>query len=267
MRRFRKWLHGISSGAAPNDKENNKPPGLPYLPAQRKHIITPRPSYEEEEITKFPKPNGAFFKLLPRELRDQIYIAAFGQRIVHIDLQLASYPNLPDDASRVLTHAQRLAAITSLELALGSHWSLYHALIRDVFYAFPSLTKLYITVQATSFGYEPLPEYLELYKRRLLEPMDAMVRTHGSRLRDCQVAPNASLYCALERRAKMDGAHVEEGSGTTTTGAAAAAAAAAYWPRFWRPVIVRPDQGGRTPEQGLDQGILPKMSAQRKKYV
>ena len=158
---------------------------------------------------------------------------------------------------------QRLGAITSLELAwllhrhsrsevgeyprsslLGSHWSLYHALMRNVSHAFPSLKKFYISIQSTSFGYEPPTESVEIYERRLLEPTDAMVRTQGSRLRDCQIAPNASLYCALERRAEMDGAHVEQGSGTTTTGAAAY-----YWPRFWRPVIVRPVPDDRTPEQ------------------
>ncbi|KAL8862382.1 MAG: hypothetical protein Q9178_001391 [Gyalolechia marmorata] len=264
MRRFKKWLRSILSGAAPNDQKN-EPPSLPYLPAQRKHIITPRPS-SEEDLTEIPKPNGAFFELLPRELRDQIYIAAFGKRIIHIDLQFASYPKLPDDASRILTtHAQEVgnandrrdpearvrwawwSSVCHRHPAWDdrcSHWSLYYALMRDVSYAFPSLTKFYVSVQATIFGYEPPTEYVGLYRSGLLEPMDAMVRTHASRLRDCQIAPNASLYCALERRAEMDGAHVEQGSGTTTTGTTAA-----YWPRFWRPVIVRPDQGDRTPEQ------------------
>ena len=119
MRRFRKWLRSVFSAAGPNDKENE--PGLPYLPAQRKHIITPRPSCEEE-FTISPEPNGVFFELLPRELRDQIYIAAFGQCIIHIDLQFASYPKLPDDASCTLTCAG-VGNVDDRDPEAGARWA------------------------------------------------------------------------------------------------------------------------------------------------
>lgn len=90
MPRLREWLRGILSGARDNDSglkpsEPAIPAGLPALPKKRKHLITPSPSCDN--LTQSGTPNGAFFKRIPRELRDQIYIAAFGDRTVHMDLR------------------------------------------------------------------------------------------------------------------------------------------------------------------------------------
>lgn len=107
MPKFKKWFHGIFSGVL-DSNDNSKtsgsplPPGLPGLPTQRKYILTPSPS--REEITDCLTPNDVFFAKLPRELRDQVYTAAFRDRTIHIDLKF-TYPQLPN-ASRTFTHAQ-----------------------------------------------------------------------------------------------------------------------------------------------------------------
>lgn len=104
MPKLGKWSRSLFSDTH-DSGHNIKTPQLilpPGLPPERKHLLTPRPSCEE--IAQLPTPSGAFFERLPRELRDQILIAAFGNRTVHIDLQL-KHPQLPD-ASCNLTHAQ-----------------------------------------------------------------------------------------------------------------------------------------------------------------
>jgi len=107
MPKLRKWLRGILSGAHDNDSglkpsEPAIPAGLPVLPKKRKHLITPSSSCDN--LTQSTTPNGAFFERLPRELRDQIYIAAFGDRTVHMDLRFQYLRAWT--APRVPTHAQ-----------------------------------------------------------------------------------------------------------------------------------------------------------------
>jgi hypothetical protein len=62
------------------------PRGLPVLPAKRRHILTPTPSSENLNLHHGPA-NGAFFQRLPFELRREIYLLAFGNRSVHMDLE------------------------------------------------------------------------------------------------------------------------------------------------------------------------------------
>ncbi|KAL8790423.1 MAG: hypothetical protein Q9213_000575 [Squamulea squamosa] len=266
MPKFTKRLRGIFSNA--HGKENDikptsprMPPSLPILPAQRGHDLTPRAS--RRNITELPDGNGIIFDRLPRELRDQIYTAAFGNRTVHMDLRL-THPLLPDPSS-ALTHAQRLAAITSLELIWdllthrpteneyhyyvsgyvpGKPWPLYEALMEKVPYAFPCIKKLLILVEATSYIADLPNEAIGASERRLLEPADALVRSLEPQLRDFQIAPNASLYRALARRAMQNGAISEKGG----TGATA-------WKRFWRTAAVAgwpPDHVGYWVRQGKD---------------
>lgn len=123
MARFRKWLRGILSDVHernndPTAPEPALPPGLPGLPPKRKHVLTPRPS--REDITYLQESNGAFFERLPSELRDQIFLFAFGNRIVHIDLQF-EHPKL-SDPSRHLAHAQ-VSANADRDLKVHPRWA------------------------------------------------------------------------------------------------------------------------------------------------
>lgn len=76
---------------------------------------------------------------------------------------------------------------------------------------FPSLKKLYISVEATAYIANPLIVEVEEYRYRLLAPADSMVRSYSLRLRDCQIASNASFYEALARIAKDNGSRKEKG--------------------------------------------------------
>lgn len=107
MPKFRKLFHSVfggkhDDGTGPKSSEPDLPLGLPVLPPNRQHVLTPSASHED--LTRFIRPNGVFFEQFPRELRDQIYIAAFGERTVHMDLQF-EYPRY-SDLSRTLIHAQ-----------------------------------------------------------------------------------------------------------------------------------------------------------------
>ncbi|KAL8930241.1 MAG: hypothetical protein Q9208_000858 [Pyrenodesmia sp. 3 TL-2023] len=282
MARFRKWLRGILSDVHernndPTAPEPALPPGLPGLPPKRIHVLTPRPS--REDITS---PQGTFFTRLPSELRDQVFIFAFGDRIVHIDLQF-EHPKLSDPSGH-LAHAQvyaetinlvyrsntihirstallesihimllpqRLATITSLELvwdrlehypsegnqrSQAEIWSHYSTLMEKASRAFPSMRKVYVSVKATPYVNNHTIGDVGYHERQLLEPADALMRRRGTTLRDCQIAPNRSLYMMLMDRAKEAGAHIEKGG----IGAGA-------WHRFWRPVVV--GEGNQTANQ------------------
>lgn len=67
-----------------------EPPALPFLPAQRPHLLTPTASREFLVVAT----PGTIFASLPAELRRRVLIAAFGGRTLHIDLRLA-HPRLP----------------------------------------------------------------------------------------------------------------------------------------------------------------------------
>lgn len=106
MTKIKKWISGVF-GRHNNNSTNkdhkghestSRQPDVPALPSTRKHVLTQHPSYETN-----PNPENVFFSRVPREIRDQIYIAAFGGRTLHMDLQLKQ-PDLPD-ASSQFTHA------------------------------------------------------------------------------------------------------------------------------------------------------------------
>ena len=89
---MKKFLNAFRSGRQKNDDlvegfegfEVKPPAGLPILPRRRQGLLTPSPSRPNLSV-KCPA-SDLFFGWLPIELRDQIYIAAFGERTVHMDL-------------------------------------------------------------------------------------------------------------------------------------------------------------------------------------
>ena len=76
----------------PRQPEPFSPEGLPILPAGRQLLLTPSPS--RENLVSVSTTGSPFFKRLPWELRNQIYLAAFGNQTVHMDLQ-CNYNELP----------------------------------------------------------------------------------------------------------------------------------------------------------------------------
>ena len=80
---------------------------LPVLPPSRKSKLTPTTS--SESLCPFNTTNGVFFERLPREIRDQIYLAAFGDRILHIDLNCDKLrnPEISDIVGRIRLHRIR----------------------------------------------------------------------------------------------------------------------------------------------------------------
>ena len=109
MPKPRKWLRKILGDNSTQEEKKagrkaSEPatPPLPVLPSTRKHRLTPSSSLEN--LKPFIKPNGPFFEQLPPELRRQIYLAAFGDRTVHLDLR-QEYPRLVE-APNAFFHAQ-----------------------------------------------------------------------------------------------------------------------------------------------------------------
>ncbi|KAJ1329830.1 hypothetical protein MN608_06566 [Microdochium nivale] len=84
MRNLFKSLRGGNSRSVP---EPTPPPRLapppPLLPVERPHPVTPA-----EASTPAPVHNLGVFARLPAELRQQILVAAFGRRELHLDLRL-----------------------------------------------------------------------------------------------------------------------------------------------------------------------------------
>ncbi|KAL9013417.1 MAG: hypothetical protein Q9173_001893 [Seirophora scorigena] len=76
----------------------------------------------------------------------------------------------------------------------------------------------------------PSPAYLADHEKWFLGPADALVRSRlgSKKLRECQLALNASLFEALMRRAEE-----LEGAG----GGALRSEKGGMWQRFWRPVL------------------------------
>jgi hypothetical protein len=143
---------------------------------------------------------------------------------------------------------QRLASITSLELlwqmAFWSHlhplverergWPSYNGFITTVASAFPSLRKLYISVETGSFATDASGHKAESDEQKLLGPMDELVRKLGAQLQECQIAPPYSLYKVLVSKAKGRGARIERSRPGTLR-----------WQRYWRPVAVEHGEESR----------------------
>jgi len=68
-----------------SEDEDSIPPGLPVLPEERAHTLSP--SQSRENLLQSGAATGSpFFERLPSEIRHKIYIAAFGDRTIHMDL-------------------------------------------------------------------------------------------------------------------------------------------------------------------------------------
>ena len=137
---------------------------------------------------------------------------------------------------------QRLASITALEFVwdLGlfpvsskarkddtKGWPACSSLVATIASVFPSLENLYISIQTNSYMANAFSDNVEGYERKLLIPIDEMVRKIGPKLRDCQIAPPRSLHRALMYRAESLSARTDSrGYG------------ALRFRRFWRPITV-----------------------------
>lgn len=135
---------------------------------------------------------------------------------------------------------QRLVSIMSLELVWNmvlfrtlpdprqeeeKGWPAYVALTSLVASAFPSLKKLYTSIDTDCKHIDLRADYLEGEAKKLLSPVDEMIGKLGPQLQECQIAVPMSHYTALERTATTLGAHIERGPRN--------------WPhafRFWRPL-------------------------------
>ena len=67
-----------------SEDDSSIPPGLPVLPEERKHTLSP--SLSSNNLTQEFTIGSIFFKKLPLEIRRKIYLAAFGNRTIHMDL-------------------------------------------------------------------------------------------------------------------------------------------------------------------------------------
>lgn len=84
MPKFSTWLRKRLQ-CADNKGNSALLPGLPILPSKRQHLLTPSPSHTDLNC----KDSSAspFFSRLPPELRHRIYLDAFGNRTLHMDLR------------------------------------------------------------------------------------------------------------------------------------------------------------------------------------
>ncbi|KAF7511751.1 hypothetical protein GJ744_003482 [Endocarpon pusillum] len=202
--------------------------------------------------------NNATCFLFPGEWPDKCFLGVMGWllacRQAYLEgLDVLYSTNTVHLSSIVLTRhlpllilPQRLVSITSLELLwdlvlfrpLPDHqadqetgWPAYQALVLVVASAFPNLRKLHISIQTGSYVAKPFAEYIESHERKLLDPIDEMVRKIGPQLQDCQIALPYSLHTALLPRAESVGARVESGG-----------RGALSWRQFWRSVTAEQDE-------------------------
>ena len=132
---------------------------------------------------------------------------------------------------------QHLASITSLELLWdiiligpyspghiepGSNWQIYSSLIATTSSAFPSLSRLYISLQKGTYMAKATPKSIQSRERMLLEPIDCMVRGFQPGLRDCRIALPLSFHGDLMDRADITDA-------TSDLGGPVAEVRAQYW--------------------------------------
>ena len=149
-----------------------------------------------------------------------------------------------------LLHPQRLANITSLETKWKMDlirtftpeekqsnrcWRTYSILVSTVGSAFPSIRRVYISLQIGEYPRSPTnlatfeppksPMSLGIFEQHLLNPMDEMVGRLGPQLQEFQVALPYSLYKALLDQCGSQGTRTQEGG-----------YGALSWRRYWREV-------------------------------
>lgn len=84
MPKLSTWLRKRIQRAR-NQTDLALPPGLPVLPSKRPHVLTPSSSRTDLNLSG--ASGSTFFERLPPELRYKIYLHAFGNRTVHMDLR------------------------------------------------------------------------------------------------------------------------------------------------------------------------------------
>lgn len=85
-------------------RDQSDPPPLPLLPKERPRPITPTTSFNSFHIDPSDAVRGSpFFRVLPPEIRRKILQAAFGNRVVHVDL-VYGYPSIQSGESNKLNH-------------------------------------------------------------------------------------------------------------------------------------------------------------------
>ena len=102
MIKMKRWISGVFRSHKKTNKDLEATESVSRqldvlaLPSPRKHVLTRRSSFE-----KTPRLDSLFFERLPREVRDQIYIAAFGGRTLHMDRQW-NRPLVPHESSQFI---------------------------------------------------------------------------------------------------------------------------------------------------------------------
>ncbi|MDI1487223.1 MAG: hypothetical protein OHK93_006492 [Ramalina farinacea] len=116
----RKLRTSRPSDESPQSLETASIEGPPFSPAKRRHELTPSPSRRTSVSNCIIE--GTFFDRLPAELRNQIYLAAFGDRTLHIELQYIASATAINELSISTTTAEEERyghnARTALEIRL-----------------------------------------------------------------------------------------------------------------------------------------------------
>lgn len=120
---FRKAHNDITDHTA---AEPAPPTALPVLPLRRNYLLTPSPS--RVDLNRISSPHGVFFQRLPRELRDEVYIAAFGGRTVHMHCH-SEYPRSPHEALAVTS----AAAIEQMDSDMPPRWARWNCVCHSYF--------------------------------------------------------------------------------------------------------------------------------------
>lgn len=148
----------------------------------------------------------------------------------------------------------RLASITALELetsllqiSLPSKSSdkrsrQHRALAAALPSQFPALKTLYIAISTHTSTIAPAERLLDLPEALVFDPIDAMVREYGLRLKECQITPAGRDWDVFAKNAEERGS-VFEGGGDSGEGRMAC------WRRFWR-VIGIVGEGGKDVQLG-----------------
>lgn len=113
----RKLRTSRPSDESPQSLETASIEGPPFSPAKRRHELTPSPSRRTSVSNCIIE--GTFFDRLPAELRNQIYLAAFGDRTLHIELQYSNRLLAPGPRT-ALDHVNQTPV--EMNTRPGWHW-------------------------------------------------------------------------------------------------------------------------------------------------
>lgn len=98
--------------------DHSRPSIEPRLPKERESVLTPCPS-SEYLVYQRTAATSSFFRLLPPEIRRHIYLKAFGDSVVHINLFRTSPPWGNRPFRRRPFHSRPLAEFMGWEWVTG----------------------------------------------------------------------------------------------------------------------------------------------------